>query len=318
MKAVICFVIGCLAFVAGSSGAFAAQSCDFDIVGTWESSPAAGQEASQARYRFEPNGTVISLMKVSGDGAAEWRERTDPAFFLYRLDKPKAPSAIELIDQDGKTSRTTMKISRYDQDSFTTLGANDEPMPWVRVDAQRHFVVFAGRAGSIESGGPSFAMLITTENGRSQVDAFGFYPTEEAPIVGPIPGELRRKFLNDPRVQTDVMLRVEVTGTEFARAQTVMRNWERRANENKMLYDVPYLNNIVFLEELTQSLNRCGEKLRAQKLTWNIDDPIISRRNLPQVSYYYIKELRQLNSPLHVADKEFRQRTDIRCAGSCG
>jgi len=318
MKAVVCFLIGSLALVAGGSAAFAAQTCDFDITGTWESSPAAGQEASQARYRFEPNGTVISLMKVSTGDSAEWRERTDPAFFLYRLDKPKAPSSIELIDQDGVTSRTTMKISRFDQDSFTTLDGNNEPMPWVRVDPKRHFVVFAGRAGSVQSGGPSFAMLMSTENGRSQVDAFGFYPTEDAPIVGTIPSELRRKFLNDPRVVEDVMLRVEVTSAEFARAQTVMRNWHRRENEGRMLYDVPYLNNIVFLEELTKSLNQCGEKLHVNKLTWSINDPIITKRNLPQVSYYYIKELRQLNAPLHVADKEFLQRTDVRCAGSCG
>jgi hypothetical protein len=318
MKAAVGFVLGMLVFIATGSLASAAQTCDFDIIGTWESSPAAGQEAAQARYRFEPNGTVISLLKVNAGDNVEWRERTDPAFFLYRLDKPGAPTRIELIDQDGVTSRTTLTISRFDQDSFTTLSANDEPMPWVRVDPRRYFVVFAGAVGTVQSGGPSFAMLISAEKGRSQVEAFGFYPTEDLPIVGPIPGALWRKYLNDPRIASDVMLRVEVTAAEFGRAQTVLRTWQRRVNENKMLYEVPYLNNIVFLEELTKSLNHCGEKLRAQKLTWAVNDPIISKRNLPQVAFYYIKELRRLNAPLHVADREFKERTDTRCAGGCG
>jgi hypothetical protein len=317
MKTIFVCVISLLASVVGGSVAMAAQTCAFDIIGTWESSPAAGQEASQARYRFEPNGTVISSMPVKVGDTIEWRDRTDPAFFLYRLDDPKAPKSIEFIDQDGTTSRTTMKIGHYDQDSFTTLGQNDEPMPWIRVDPKRRFIVFAGRMGTVQSGGPSFAMLISTENGRSQVDAFGFYPTEDAPIVGTIPTELRRNFLNDPRISTDVTLRVELTAAEFNRAQTVMRNWQRRVNENKMLYDVPYLNNIVFLEELTKSLNQCGEKLHVQRLTWALNDPIVTKRNLPQVSYYYIKELRQRNAPLHVADKDFRERTDTRCGGSC-
>src|SRR5262249_36193093 len=81
-----------------------------------------------------------------------------------------------------------------------------------------------------------------------------------------------------------------------------------RARENTLLYqDIPYLNNAVYLNQLASRLNDCSETIKLQKLTCRIDDPIITKQNLPQVPYFFIKELRSLNSTLHVKDDKFHQ-----------
>ena len=60
--------------------------------------------------------------------------------------------------------------------------------------------------------------------------------------------------------------------------------------------------------QLASSLNDCAETIKLQTLTWRIDDPIISKQNLPQVPYFFIKELRTLNNDLHVKDDKFHER----------
>ena len=306
-----------LLLLAASTAVGAHESCEFDITGTWETALPADEGGATARYRFAPNGTVTTLSRRGSPENPEWVEPPGSEFFLYRLDDPKAPSRIEFIASDGVTLRGSMEISQYGEDHFTTLDANSEPTRWVRVDPQRYFLIFAGRSGTIRSGGPAFAMLIRAEQGRSHVDAFGFYLADDQPIVGPIPDELRRKFMTESRSESDTMLRVELTASEYERSLKVLRTWERRARERTLLYEVPYLNSIVFLEEMARSVNACGERIRLYDLDWTVNDKITARHNLPQVSYYYIRELRQLNGPLHLTDKQFRERIGSRCGSGC-
>jgi hypothetical protein len=40
--------------------------------------------------------------------------------------------------------------------------------------------------------------------------------------------------------------------------------------------NIPYLDNAVYLNQLAGSLNDCAETIKLQKLSWHIDDPIIS------------------------------------------
>jgi hypothetical protein len=83
----------------------------------------------------------------------------------------------------------------------------------------------------------------------------------------------------------------------------VLKTWERRARENTLLYpDIPYLNNAVYLNQLAGSLNDCTETIQLEKLTWRIDDPIITKQNLPQVPYFFIRDMRERNRALHVKD----------------
>jgi hypothetical protein len=74
-----------------------------------------------------------------------------------------------------------------------------------------------------------------------------------------------------------------------------------------MLYDIPYLDNAVYLNQLASSLNDCSETIKLEKLTWRIDDDILMHQNLPQVPYFFIKRLRHLNDALHVRDNKFHE-----------
>src|SRR5215467_4854631 len=99
--------------------------------------------------------------------------------------------------------------------------------------------------------------------------------------------------------------RLEVSAGPFNRALKILETWERRSRENALLHNIPYLDNAVYLNQLASSLNDCAETIKLQKLTWKIDDPIISKQNLPQVPYFFIKELRTLNNDQHVKDDKF-------------
>jgi hypothetical protein len=314
------FMLGSLAaaLLVSSGAALSEESCSFSIAGTWESAPSGGDPAVPARYRFGADGMVTTLSRVDSGAGPEWREAAKAARFFYRLDDAKRPSIIELLGPDGATRQGSMEISEYDAGSFTTLDANSEPTRWVRVDPEKQFIVFAATSGDIRIGGPAFVMLIRTDGeGRSRSDAFGFYTTENERIVGPIPEALQNRYMSESRMDTDTMLRIELTAAEFERSLAVLRTWERRAREHNMLYDVPYLNNVVFMEQMALSLNACGDRIRTEKFGWNVNDKITAKHNLTQLPFYYIRELRAMNDSIHLRNEEFRRRIGSACVGAC-
>jgi hypothetical protein len=318
MKRVLLKLLAVVLLVDGGV-AHAANGCDFNISGIWESEPAtSGDPPAPVRYRFGADGIVVTLSRVVVGDGAQWQEAARAPRFYYRLDDPRAPSKIEFHGPDGLTLRGSMEVSQFDDGSFTTLDANSVATRWMRVDAERHFVVFAASLGDVAKGGPAFATLIVTDaEGGAHSDSFGIYLAQDMPIVGPIPAELSRRFMTESRLDSDVMLRLELTGAEYARAFTILQSWERRAREHTMLYEVPYLNNIVFVEQMAVSLNKCSNRVRVQKLNWNVGDKITAIHNLPQVPFFYIRELRRQNDPLHLGNEEFRRRMGSACGGDC-
>lgn len=116
---------------------------------------------------------------------------------------------------------------------------------------------------------------------------------------------MRKKYENEPRNDSAAFFRLEVAAGSYQRALKIVKTWQRRARENTLLYqDIPYLNNAVYINQILSSVNDCGETIKLDKLTWRIDDPIITRQNLPQVPYFFIKKTRELNSALHVRDEK--------------
>jgi hypothetical protein len=314
------FVQGALAaaMLFGAGITVAADQCTFDIAGTWESAPTKDGAAVPARYRFGADGSVITLSRGGASEGGEWRESADAARFFYRLDDARAPSVIEFLGPDNGTRKGSMEISQYDSGAFTTLDANSEPTRWIRVDPERRFLILVASEGEIRTGGPAFAMLIRTDaDGHTFTDTFGFYLAGEARIVGAIPEEVRNRFMLESRAPSDTMLRLELTGAEFDRSLAVLRTWNRRARDHEMLYEVPYLNNIVFLEQLAMSLNECGDRIQVHKLGWNVGDRITARYNLPQIPFHYIQDLRRLNESLHLGNEKFRDRMGRACVGTC-
>jgi hypothetical protein len=312
----IVFSITFLCFVCALASAQEAPPvCDFSIVGTWQQSTEG--LPNRTLLRFNPNG-VVSVLSPKSPGQGPEMRAMD--WSTYKLDNFKAPKTIRLspIKKNGEQITpgeiTTIDITKFDDGSFTsvvTSNAGEELSQWTRVDRYRYFVILAAGKATPGYGGPAFAMLIKTDGHQSQTEAFGLYETDAIHHyveMGTIAEETRKKFDNDPRDDSAAMLRLEVSAGPYQRALKVLKTWERRARENTLLYqDIPYLNNAVYLNQLASSLNDCSETIKLHKLTWRIDDPIITKQNLPQVPYFFIKELRGLNSTLHIKDDKFHQ-----------
>jgi hypothetical protein len=304
-------------FPATLAGQEQQTGCTFDIGGTWQSS--TDGQTNPKRMRFGSNGVITELSRNNSDKGSEWQATENST---YKLDDPKAPKALTITPID-KNASGTLQIKTFDNGLFVTAPTADSgaaPTRWTRVDSQRYFVVLAAAKGDPGFGGAGFAMLIKTGGGHSHSDAFGVYPVvnplERHPILGVIPEELREQFDHEPFGDSGAMLRLEVTAGPYNRALEVLKSWERRAQENTLLYTVPYLNNAVYLNQLVSSLNEtgvltwrggtpCTETIKLQKLTWLMSDPIMTKHNLTQTPYYLFKTLRQLNNPLHLNDNMF-------------
>jgi hypothetical protein len=297
------------------------KACQFSILGTWQSS--TDGRINPTRHRFGSNGVVTELSHSSSDKGSEWQARSESG---YKLDDPKAPKAINLtpVGKNGRSPHSAnLRIATFDDGLFVTSpsdGPGTVVTRWTRVDPARYFVVLAAGKGDTGFGAAGFAMLIKTDGVHTQKHAFGVYPVvnryERHPILGAIPASVRKQFEHEPVGDSGAMLRLEVTAGPYNRALDVLKTWERRADENTLLYTVPYLNNAVYLNQLVSSLNEtgvltwrggepCTETIKLQKLTWLLNDPIMTKHNLTQTPYYLFKTLRQLNSSLHLDDRTF-------------
>lgn len=299
------------------------QGCQFNIAGTWQSS--TNGQLNPTRVRFSSNGVMQELSRNTSGKEPVW-QATSKAHFT--LDNRKAPKALILTkDQKGGHLSTGAKlqIKTFDDGMFVTQVADDPGgalTRWTRIDPGRYFVVLAAGKGSPGFGAPGFAMLIKIDGVHTQTETFGTWPVvnelERHPMIGEIPEDVRKQFDNEPVNDAGAMLRLEVTAGPYNRALEVMKSWQRRAEENQLLYpEIPYLDNAVYLNQLTSSLNEtgvltwqggrpCTETIKLQKLTWLLGDPIVAKHNLPQTPYYLFKTLRQLNSSLHLSDSQFQ------------
>jgi len=283
------------------------KSCEFNIAGTWQST--TGGHMNPTRLRFDRNGTATVLSRGTTGAGPEWQPGDSSNF---KLDNPKEPAAIHLWPKGHPDQVTSMKVTQHDDGAFTTAVTVTEDVEltsWVRIDPYRYFVVLVSGKGTPGYGAPAFAMLIKTDGTQTETEAFGSYPYKDGKVdtvaVADIPEEIRKQFGKEPQDDSAAMFRLEVSAGPFNRAMKVLKTWERRARENALLYNIPYLDNAVYLNQLAGSLNDCAETIKLQPLTWRIDDPIISKQNLPQVPYFFIKELRKLNPDLHVKDDKF-------------
>lgn len=176
-------------------------------------------------------------------------------------------------------------------------------------EPHRYFLVLAGRSGTFyDNSGPAFPMLIKLDGERTQVDALGVYSIQGKRIFGPVPEESYREFMKEPRAASDVMLRLEITSAQYARGLKILRTWERRVKEGALLYPDVSLDNILLVKEVTESLNRCGEKeIKLYKLDWDYEDKISDNNPPPQVPFLFFKEMKRLNESLHVRDEKFQE-----------
>jgi len=292
--------------VLASSGS-AQEACAFSIAGDWQSTVPG--ERSPNLYRFAPDGTV----RVFSPSAAG-RESTEIAKAVYGLDNPRSPKVVEFKPLPGARAFPwgvgRMEIVDVADDSFTIVKPGLAPAAWVRHDPDKHFVVLAAHRGTPPHfGGPAFAMLIKKPAGHeAQVETFGLYYRDKKRINGPVPAELIQQYVKDSGPEQDSVLRLEVTAQQFTRAVKIVHSWQKRAADGALLFpSYSYLNVVVPLKQVAESLNACGETIKLHKLTWMVDDEIGANFGEWELSYQYVKRLRDLNQQANVSEAKLQQ-----------
>ena len=282
------------------------RGCECNIVGTWKAEKS--DEANPILYRFTPDAKV-AVLSESGRSIAS---------AVYTLDNPKAPKTIIIKSEKGgrgfDEGITSMEITGYDDTSVTFVKPGPVSARWVRVDPNRYFIVLAGRTGVFyDAGGPTFPMMIKTDGQKTQIDAVGIYTNKANGhwAFGTIPAETYNEFMKEPPKDSDVMLRLEITATQYERALKIVKEWERRARnpETDLLYGDLRMDNILVVKQVTESLNQCGEKFKLYKLDWSLEDYIsdgpLETPQLGRIPFMYFRELKRLNESLHVSDEKF-------------
>jgi hypothetical protein len=307
MKRLVIFTS--LILICLTATAFVQTVCEFNIVGTWKATSING--VSSVIYRFEPDGAVtMRSLPDSGNGS----ESKEIARGTYKLDNPKSPKSISITinnEEVGPENGTaSMNIIKYDDTSFTTGNNTYDTLEWERMDSNRYFLVLAGRNGIFyDRSGPTFPTLIKTDGRETQIDAVGIYSVGDKPYFGPIPTELRDEFMKEPRNDSDVMLRLEIGAPQYERGLKVLRTWDRRAKEGDLLYPNIFLDNVLLVKQVTETLNQCGTTVKLYRMDWGPYD-YITNDNRPSLGpFLYFKELKRLNGSLHVPDVKFQEIT---------
>jgi hypothetical protein len=300
--------ISSLILICLTATAFGQNVCEFNIVGTWKASTT--NDVSSVIYRFEPNGAVTML---SPPGSGPDSKSKEIARGIYKLDNPKAPKSISFtITREGEGSAEgapSIKIVKYDDTSFTSEnGDSSSLLHWVRMDPNQYFLVLAGRSGvSYDRSGPTFPILIKSDGRDTQIDAVGIYFVGSRPYFGAIPAEYRDEFMKDSLGASDVMLRLAVSGPQYERGLKVLRTWDRRSREGALLYPDIFMDNILLVKQVTETLNQCGATVKLYTLDWGVYD-YISENNPPsRAPFLYFKELKRLNESLHIPDVRFQE-----------
>src|SRR5262245_25085818 len=302
-------IISSLILICSTAPAFGQTVCEFNVLGTWKATSING--VSSVIYRFEPDGAVtMTSLPDSGQGS----ESKEIAKGTYKLDNAKSPKSISFKinktnrEDDDSPDEILAKIIKYGDASFTT-GSNDyDTLEWERMDSNRYFLVLAGRNGVFyDRSGPTFPILIKTDGRETQIDAVGIYSVGNRPFFGPIPTDLRDEFMKEPRNASDVMLRLEIAAPQYERGLKALRTWDRRAREGALLYPNVFMDNILLVKQVTETLNQCGTTVNLYRLDSGPYDPITNNNPPSLTAFYYFKELKRLNESLHIPDVRFQE-----------
>jgi hypothetical protein len=152
--------------------------------------------------------------------------------------------------------------------------------------------------------------------GVTTIDAFGIYLAKDGRTLGTVPPDVYKKYLREARNDSETTLRLEINSRQYERALKVIKEWERRNREGALLYttaaetldDATYLNNILVVKAVTESLNRCSADINLYPLNYvHQDDWISNNVKSAFVPFYYFKELRKRNEARHIPDQKFQE-----------
>jgi hypothetical protein len=289
------------------------KSCSFDIVGTWK----AQVSSTEARlYQFDEKGVVTVL---STAGTAEPQQIATAKYEVINdLGKPQSVSfTASGKDRIFGAVKKTMKLVSYDDTSITCAIPGMGTTRWTRVDPDRYFIVLSARKGEFyDSSGSAFPTVIKLVGGAPTIDAFGVYLAKGERAFGAVPPDVYKNYLREARTDSETTLRLEINSRQYERALKIIKEWERRDREGALLYtgaretldDSTYLNNILIVKAVTETLNQCSADFNLYPLNYvQKDDWLSDKYGSAFVPFYYFKELRQRNEARHIDDKKFQE-----------
>lgn len=300
----------------GSTAAALAQgkSCSFDLVGTWK---AQLSPTEAILYQFDSKGAV-TVLSASDKGEPK-QIATAKYEVVNELGKPDSVS----FTASGKNRifgavKKTMKLVSYDDTSITCDIPGMGTTRWTRVDDDRYFIVLSARQGEFyDTSGSAFPIVIKLAGGVPTIDAFGIYLAKDGRNFGTVPLAVYKDYLREPRNDSETLLRLEINSRQYERALKVIKEWERRARNNELLYvtgkevteaDPNTLNNILVVKAVTETLNQCTEDVNLYPLNYVVkDDWITNKVTVPLVPFYYFQELRRRNEARHIPDQKFQE-----------
>jgi len=281
------------------------RACAFNIVGMWRTE--ATSETNPVFYGFGRDGLVTVFGHVPNALPQDFEMM---ASIGYKLDDPAAPKRIVFTARREsdlfRAGTTSMEIVEYSDDGFTTLDTESGVrLRWDRVRTRLYFLTFAARSGPAQPDGEAFVMWTKLDGRKTEIEALGAYLAKDVkgktgPVFGPIPARLYNEFTTESEKKSDVMMRMELTESEFERSYKVFEAWAEFARVVKLPHKDPYLNGMEFLKSVAENLNGCNEKLKLQTT-----DGAAAARNPHQQTLEYIRMMRKKNEDLHVTDRDF-------------
>jgi hypothetical protein len=188
-------------------------------------------------------------------------------------------------------------------------GSCEREAAWVHSDQTRHYLVLAASRGVFyDRSGPSIVMLMKADAAADEVEmgAVGIHADEKGRAVfGTVPWRSYDALLREPKKGSqNVLLRLEINQPQYERVLGVLRNWEKRARENALLYPNDFnMNNILLVKQATEELNRCSERVNLYKLDWGLEDRISDENARSHVAFLVFEDLKRRNAALHVPDE---------------
>jgi hypothetical protein len=298
------------------------KSCSFDLVGTWK---AQLSPTKAILYRFDSKGDVIVL------SAPENAEPQQIAIAKYEVIQDLGKPQSVAFTASGKNRifgavRKTMKLVSYDDTSITCAIPGVGTTRWTRVDPDRYFIVLAARRGEFyDTSGSAFPMIIKLAGGVPTIDAFGIYLAKDGRAFGTVPPAIYKNYLREARNDSETTLRLEINSRQYERALKIIKEWERRAREDALLYitgkdisdDPTSLNNILVVKAFVETLNQCSEDFNLYKLNYVVEDDWITNKVTSAfVPFYYFQELRKRNEARHIPDQKFQELVHLPTVAS--
>jgi hypothetical protein len=296
--------VAALAHSAALSPSYAEEPCAFDLVGTWKAETDTGPTYLNVR----PDGWA-SILSTPGDTRVRPGDLEIVAQVRYELDGPLDPRALRFEARRGNdvlpAGESQWDIIAHTQTSFTTWDPSTElGTQWTRVQTHRYFITFAARAPE----DTAFVMLTLLDGRSARRDGLGAYTIEPSDgdttvRFGRIPEILARHFAAESEDESETMLRLELTDTEFRSARRLFDLWDMLLARGLLPDQDPHLQTLDFATTVIDSVNYCARRVALHDFGAGLDDPDggAARDRL----FELLRLLGAANARQHVSDRAF-------------